>query len=336
MTIDVESKARLFVERVGFFVERFEPVVRRVREIIVSAVKFGVGAGLAFGAAFFLLGISVLLRLPDAELWQEMQGSWGSVTASRSGAGDLRHGGLDCRDDLRPASASRPCSRPHNETAGRIADLEIKLRAAEAELIEAEQFEDEAAEAVQFAEETKWAINAIAAVADVFKIDGVLEAARRACRKALHPDSHPGASARRNRRTDPSASSMRRPSFRTSSRIEGGGNGNCWRHHRDDFSHGCGQGNHSPHCANFGWNPACGNSCVEGGPNSGHSAATKCGLRAPMVPSQKVITGCFVWDFSGTRSGPVTAAVAGFSSAAWPEFGPPYTFVCRSKSLWRW
>jgi hypothetical protein len=24
--------------------------------------------------------------------------------------------------------------------------------------------------------------------------------------------------------------------------------------------------------------------CVEGGPNSGHSAATKCGLRAPVVP----------------------------------------------------
>ena len=40
---------------------------------------------------------------------------------------------------------------------------------------------------------------------------------------------------------------------------------------------------------------------------------------------QKVLSTCLVWDFSGTRSGPVTAAVAGFSSAAWPEFGPPYT-----------
>jgi hypothetical protein len=40
---------------------------------------------------------------------------------------------------------------------------------------------------------------------------------------------------------------------------------------------------------------------------------------------QKVLNTCLVWDFSGTRSGPVTAAVAGFSSAAWPEFGPPYT-----------
>ena len=29
--------------------------------------------------------------------------------------------------------------------------------------------------------------------------------------------------------------------------------------------------------------------------------------------------------FSGTRSRPVTAAVAGFCSAPWPEFGPPYT-----------
>ena len=30
-------------------------------------------------------------------------------------------------------------------------------------------------------------------------------------------------------------------------------------------------------------------------------------------------------DLSGTRSRPVTAAVAGFCSAPWPEFGPPYT-----------
>ena len=40
---------------------------------------------------------------------------------------------------------------------------------------------------------------------------------------------------------------------------------------------------------------------------------------------QKVLNARLVWDFSGTRSGPVTAAVAGFSSATWPEFGPPYT-----------
>src|SRR5215204_794762 len=29
--------------------------------------------------------------------------------------------------------------------------------------------------------------------------------------------------------------------------------------------------------------------------------------------------------FSGACSGPMTAAVADFSSAAWPEFAPPYT-----------
>src|ERR671916_1036386 len=40
---------------------------------------------------------------------------------------------------------------------------------------------------------------------------------------------------------------------------------------------------------------------------------------------QKALNDCLVWDFSGARSGPVTAAVAGFSSAPWPEFGPPYT-----------
>src|ERR671915_1935260 len=30
-------------------------------------------------------------------------------------------------------------------------------------------------------------------------------------------------------------------------------------------------------------------------------------------------------NFSGPCSRPVTAAVAGFCSAPWPEFGPPYT-----------
>jgi len=46
---------------------------------------------------------------------------------------------------------------------------------------------------------------------------------------------------------------------------------------------------------------------------------------------QKALNAYLVWDFSGTHSGPVTAAVAGFSSAAWPEFGPPYTVL----RLWK-
>jgi hypothetical protein len=193
MTIDVESKARLFVERVGFFVERFEPVVRRVQEIIIAAVKFGVGAGLAFGAAFFLLGISILLRLPDAELWQEMQGSWGSVTGQRTAL--VIFGAVAIAAMIFGLHTLHDLFRPHKKQAGRIAELEIKLRAAEAELFEAEQFEDEAAEAVQAAGEAEWMHEALASIADVFKIDGVLDAARKAARKALHPDSHPGASA---------------------------------------------------------------------------------------------------------------------------------------------
>src|SRR4051794_23266502 len=44
---------------------------------------------------------------------------------------------------------------------------------------------------------------------------------------------------------------------------------------------------------------------------------------------QKALNTCLVWDFSGTRSGPVTAAVADFCSAPWPEFGPPYTHTTR-------
>ena len=48
---------------------------------------------------------------------------------------------------------------------------------------------------------------------------------------------------------------------------------------------------------------------------------------------QKALNACLVWDFSGTRSEPVTAAVAGFSSAPWPEFGPPYTAGEQAKIL---
>src|SRR4051812_8129402 len=40
---------------------------------------------------------------------------------------------------------------------------------------------------------------------------------------------------------------------------------------------------------------------------------------------QKGLSACRVWGFGGTRSAPVTAAVAGFYSAPWPEFGPPHT-----------
>ena len=43
---------------------------------------------------------------------------------------------------------------------------------------------------------------------------------------------------------------------------------------------------------------------------------------------QEALNAYLVWDFRGTRSEPVTAAVAGFYSAAWPEFGPPCTRVC--------
>src|SRR3954454_8637040 len=42
---------------------------------------------------------------------------------------------------------------------------------------------------------------------------------------------------------------------------------------------------------------------------------------------QKALNDCLAWNFSGVRSGPVTAAVAGFSSAPWPEFGPPHTVL---------
>ena len=81
--------------------------------------------------------------------------------------------------------------RPHQKQAGRIAALESELSSLETRCFAAEQYADEAAEEAGAA---KWMGDALAAVADVFKIDGVLEAARRAARKALHPDAHPGTS----------------------------------------------------------------------------------------------------------------------------------------------
>jgi hypothetical protein len=50
---------------------------------------------------------------------------------------------------------------------------------------------------------------------------------------------------------------------------------------------------------------------------------------------QKGLSACLVGSFGGTRSAPVTAAVAGFSSAPWPEFGSPYTGHSRIKDLER-
>src|SRR3954453_10774356 len=49
-------------------------------------------------------------------------------------------------------------------------------------------------------------------------------------------------------------------------------------------------------------------------------------------PRNAGLKACLIWDFSGARSGPMTAAVAGFSSTPWPEFGPPHTLLLQRRN----
>lgn len=188
MTIDVESKARLFVERVGFFVERFEPGARRVWEITVSAVKLAVGSALTLVGGGFLILAGYKSLLSDAVLLaQDGRNPPPPLTDIRGGL--LLIGTVGLGFLIWGLHRLHDWAWPHN--GPRVAELECQVSSLETELFAAEQFAGEAEQradkASQFAADREWATHAVAAVADVFKIDGVLEAARRACRKALHP-----------------------------------------------------------------------------------------------------------------------------------------------------
>jgi hypothetical protein len=180
MTIDYRE---FFAERVEpFFVEYVQPVVRNIGKTVVSAVKFSFGAALTLAASGFLILASYGLSLPDATMMMQNGGQPASDTRvgllilSAIALGVLIYGLRVLYDWFRP-----------RENRERVADLEIKLRAAEAELFEAEQF-------AQAAGEAEWMREALGVIEDVFHIPGVCAAARKAARRATHPDSYPGAS----------------------------------------------------------------------------------------------------------------------------------------------
>jgi hypothetical protein len=170
-------------------VDRVHPLARKAIEILVSATKLcAAGALMIFGAVFGIAA-AMQLRLTDAALLQQAHGSPPtSATDERTvllllvGAGVVvMIWGLHRLHDW---------FRPHQQQAQRVAQLERELHH------EVEQLENELHEATQFAEEAAGALDALAAVETVLKIPGVCEAARKAARKVLHPDGHPGASDR--------------------------------------------------------------------------------------------------------------------------------------------
>lgn len=175
MTIDWER----MIERV----EPFAFFARKVWEIVVYVVTLCCGTALTFVGAVSLIFAAAMLRLPDAVLWLRLQGHWASVSDQRNALTLLGATGIAVL--IWGLHTLHDLFRPHGQNRQRVAELESQLR-------EAEQFADEAAESAADAE---WMRDTLAAVEHLFSIPGVLEAARKAARKALHPDGHPGASA---------------------------------------------------------------------------------------------------------------------------------------------
>jgi hypothetical protein len=174
MTIDWES-----------VIERIAPVARKVYEIVVYVATLCCGTVLTFAGIVSLIFAAAMLRLPDAALWVSLQGHWASVSDQRNALVALGTAGIAVL--IWGLHVLHDLFRPHGQNthaAKRVIALESQLR-------EAEQFADEAA---QCAAEAEWMRDTVAAVEHLFSIPGVLETARKAARKALHPDGHPGAS----------------------------------------------------------------------------------------------------------------------------------------------
>jgi hypothetical protein len=184
----LENKLGSFAAFIEPYIERYEPIVRKIGETVVSVVIFLFGAVISLASGGFLIIAGYGMSLPDAV----MQAQTGGQPASDTRIGLLILSAFAIAGLIFALHLLHDLFRPHKKQAARIAALESELSRTEEQLIGAEQY---AGDADERAAEAEWATHAIAAVADVFRIDGVLEAAQRAARKALHPDSHPGASA---------------------------------------------------------------------------------------------------------------------------------------------
>jgi len=169
MTIDVKS-----------MIARAAPVTRKIWDTTVSVVTFCRGSTFTLGGGGLAVITAGLLALPDYVLRQYIgQGSpisdqrAGLVLFAAFGVIGLTSGLHTLHDWF----------HPHNQQTKRVTELESQLR-------EAEQFANEAAES---AAEAEWMRDTLAAVEYLFGIPGVLETARKAARKSLHPDGHPEA-----------------------------------------------------------------------------------------------------------------------------------------------
>jgi hypothetical protein len=182
MTMTVES----MITRVKPWIERIEPCARRVYEIIVSVVTFCWGSALTLASGGFLILAGYGMSLPDATMMMQN----GGQPASDTRIGLLILSAIALAGLIWGLRVLYDWFRPR-ENHQRVADLETRLITAEQFAAEAQERADYASE---YAEEKEWATHALAAVAEVFRIEGVLDAARKAARKALHPDAHPGVS----------------------------------------------------------------------------------------------------------------------------------------------
>jgi hypothetical protein len=164
-------------------IARVEPFALVIANFVRSAVRLCIALALMAGGAVSAAVAIVELQLSDAALLQQIDGhAPPSLSGQRLVLALLLAAFVVMA--LRGWDRFKRWCQPRDQHARRVAELERQL-------IEVGQFADDAA---QSAAEAEWARDALEAVADVFKIPGVLDAARKAARKALHPDAHAGAS----------------------------------------------------------------------------------------------------------------------------------------------
>jgi hypothetical protein len=184
----LENKLGSFAARIEPYIARYEPVFRKIGETVVAVVTFLFGATISLASGGFLIIAGYGMSLSDAV----MQAQNGGQPASDTRIGLLILSAFAIAGLIWSLHTLHDLFHPHQKQAGRIAELESELSSLETRLIGAEQF---ASEADEHADEAEWMRQALDCISDVFRIEGVLDAARKASRRALHPDMHPGASA---------------------------------------------------------------------------------------------------------------------------------------------
>ncbi len=162
--------------------ERLKPFLYDAWCFIASALTLCFGGALTIAGGVGGMFAAIMLSLPDKVLLEHSGRPVGEqrialVIVLGVGVVLLIWGLLVLKDWQQLRSVAALLDRLPNQHAHRVAELEGELRVA-----------------VRFAEEAESAFDTLAAVEEVFSIEGVLDAARKAARKALHHDTRPGAS----------------------------------------------------------------------------------------------------------------------------------------------